>query len=292
MTTTARFDIHQTITNTIIAAIEAGTDTWRMPWHVTGSAMPVNAESGKAYRGVNVLTLWAAAKIAGYAAPLWATYKQWAEMGAQVRRGEKATCVVFWKPIDFADDTEGDDEASHRFMARGYSVFNAEQVDGFTMPVIEVPPEMERIATAEAFFSQTGAVIQQGGNRAAYTPGLDMIKMPPFAAFCDPLAYYSTLAHEVIHWTGAKSRCDRDLKGRFGSEQYAAEELIAELGAAFLCSDLNLTSVPRPDHAAYIESWLKVLKSDKRAIFTAASKAQAAADWLHAHQTVPAAIAA
>jgi antirestriction protein ArdC len=300
MNTTAspnRSDIYQSITDRIIAAIEAGAGDWRMPWHVqpgdAATAMPVNAATKKAYRGVNVLNLWIAAQAAGYPAGIWATYKQWQELGAQVRKGEKASLVVFWKVFENGeeeddagrdDDEDAGSSRGRRFMARGYHVFNCAQVDGFEAPALPQPSEPERIDAAEAFFAAIGADIRHGGSRACYAPGLDLIQMPAFAAFCDPVAYYATLAHESTHWTGHKSRCDRDLKGRFGSEAYAAEELVAELGAAFVCADLGLASEPRPDHAAYIETWLKVLKADKRAIFTAASKAQQAADWMHARQ--------
>ena len=145
-------------------------------------------------------------------------------------------------------------------------------------------PEVQRIDHAEAFFAALDADIRHGGNRACYVPALDQIRMPPFEAFRDPVAYYATLAHEAMHLTGHPSRCARDLSGRFGDESYAVEELVAELGAAFVCADLALTPEPRPDHAAYVASWLKVLRSDKRAIFTAAAKSQAAADWMHTQQ--------
>ncbi len=158
-------------------------------------------------------------------------------------------------------------------------------MDGYKAPALPVLPEAEQIGHAEAFFAAIGADIRHGGNRACYVPSLDQIRMLPFEAFRDPVAYYATLAHEATHLTGHPSRCARDLRGRFGDEAYAAEELIAELGAAFVCTDLALTPEPRPDHAAYAASWLKVLRGDKRAIFTAAAKAQAAADWMHAKQS-------
>jgi len=168
--------------------------------------------------------------------------------------------------------------------ARGYSVFNAGQVDRYMAPALPVLPEPERIGHAEAFFAALGADIRHGGNRACYVPSLDQVRMPPFPAFCDAVAYYATLAHEATHLTGHPSRCNRDLRGWFGEEAYAAEELVAELGAAFICADLALTPEPRSDHAAYVASWLKVLRGDKRAIFAAAAKAQQAADWMHARQ--------
>ncbi len=293
----SRADIYQRITDQIAAAIEAGAGKWQMPWHpgVDGAApvLPVNAATGKPYRGVNTIVLWAAAQAGGYPSAIWATYRQWTELGAQVRKGERASPVVFWKISDKDEQEEDADEGMEdgrrsRVFARGYNVFNAAQVDGYAVPALPVLPEAERIGHAEAFFAAIGADIRHGGNRACYVPSLDQIRMPPFEAFCDPVAYYATLAHEATHLTGHPSRCARDLRGRFGEEAYAAEELIAELGAAFVCADLALTPEPRPDHAAYVASWLRVLRSDKRAIFTAAAKAQQAADWMHAQQNAAA----
>lgn len=277
-------DVYTRVTEQIIEAIETGADAWRMPWHLTDSDQffPTNSLSRKPYRGVNVLALWGAAEKHGYPTGLWGTYRQWDELGAQVRKDEKGACVVFWKISERAEVDEGETAKGSRFLARGYWVFNAHQVDGFTLPQAPEPrPVAERIETADTFFDALRADIRHGGNRAFYRPDTDHIQMPMFEAFPDRLGYYATLAHESTHWTGAKNRLDRDLKGRFGTDAYAAEELIAELGAAFVCAGLGLTNEPRPDHAAYISSWLKLLRSDKRAIFTAASKAQAAADWMH-----------
>ena len=293
---TDRADIYQRITDQIAAAIEAGAGKWRMPWHpgADGAApvQPVNAATGKPYRGINTVVLWVAAQAEGYPSAVWATYRQWAELGAQVRKGERASPVVFWKISDKEeqeDANEGEEDGRRsRVFARGYSVFNAAQVDGYAAPALPVLPETERIGHAEAFFAAIGTDIRHGGARACYVPALDQIRMPPFEAFRDPVAYYATLAHEATHLTGHLSRCARDLRGRFGDEAYAAEELVAELGAAFLCADLALAPEPRPDHAAYVASWLKVLRGDKRAIFTAAAKAQQAADWMHAQQNAAA----
>ena len=288
----SRADIYQRITDRIAAAIEAGAGEWRMPWHPgadgVAPVLPVNAATGKPYRGVNTVVLWATAQAEGYPSAVWATYRQWAELGAQVRKGERASPVVFWKISDKEDQEDAnegaEDDRRSRVFARGYSVFNAAQVDGYEAPALPVLLEAERIGHAEAFFDAIGADIRHGGNRACYVPSLDQIRMPPFEAFRDPIAYYATLAHEATHLTGHPSRCARDLRGRFGDEAYAAEELVAELGAAFVCADLAMAPEPRPDHAAYVASWLKVLRGDKRTIFTAAAKAQAAADWMDAQQ--------
>ena len=278
-------NIYQRITDQILAAIEAGAGDWKMPWHSDGTdiTQPINAASGKAYRRVNVIALWATAQACGYTGARWATHRQWQEMGAQVRKGEKSAPVVFWKVFD--KDEEQTEEPSEndrrRFMARGYSVFNASQVDGYEAPPAVILPPSVRIGRAEDFFANLGAEVRHGGNRAYFQFSTDHIQMPPLEAFRDAVAYYATLSHEATHWTGTKTRLDRDMSGRFGSEGYAAEELVAELGAAFLCGSLSLANEPRPDHAAYITSWLKVLRSDNRAIFTAAAKAQQAADYLH-----------
>ena len=281
-------NIYQRITDQIIAAIEAGAGDWNMPWHSDGTEItqPINAASGKAYRGVNVIALWATAQACGYTGARWATYKQWQEIGAQVRKGEKSSPVVLWKPLDKeAEETDEPGENNrHRFMARGYCVFNAAQVDGYEAPAAAILPPSVRIGRAEDFFANLGAEIRHGGNRAYFQPVTDHIQMPPFEAFQDAVSYYATLGHEATHWTGTKTRLDRDMSGRFGSDGYAAEELVAELGAAFLCGSLSLANEPRPDHAAYVASWLKVLRGDNRAIFTAAAKAQQAADHLHSFQ--------
>jgi antirestriction protein ArdC len=258
-----------------------------MPWHTSGqyAFSPVNVASRKPYRGINTLCLWAAAQAKGYERGEWATYQQWQERGAQVRKGEKATTVVFWKFTNDVNDSQDDSDdhttcTSRLLFTRGYSVFNAAQVDGYTPKAEPEPPILNCIEQAEVFFRAIGAHVKHGGNRAYYSPDTDYIQMPPFAAFIENVSYYSTLAHEHTHWTAKPERCDRQLGKRFGDNAYAAEELIAELGAAFVCAQLGLSTEPREDHAQYIQSWLRVLKADKRAIFTAASKAQQACDWL------------
>lgn len=291
-TATEKKDIYEQITNQIIEAMEKGASVGRLPWQnvdLSGcNLMPVNAASKKPYRGVNVISLWVTAIEKGYTSGLWGTYKQWQDLDCQVRRGEKSAQVVFWKFLDAEgketeDEGEETDERRPRaVMARGYSVFNASQVEGFLQT--EQAPESGRIENAERFFSNLQADIRHGGNRAFYSPNFDYIQMPTFGQFDDPQSYYAVLSHEATHWTGAKERLNRELAKRFGDEAYAAEELIAELGAAFLCSELSLSNEPRKDHADYIASWLKVLKNDKRAIFTAASKAQKAVDWMREQQ--------
>lgn len=287
-----RVDVYQRVTDQIIQAIEAGADKWEMPWHSQETAFryPTNIESGKQYRGVNVLGLWASSYLQGFQEPVWGTFKQWSEKGLFVRKGEKATIGVFWKRLDAPGEAEAtgvhepEGQSGPRLVARAFPLFNAQQIDGYEAPPLPETPHVERIQRAEEFFAALGAELRHGGGKAFYRLEGDYIQMPPFEAFFDPIAYYSTLAHEATHWSGHKSRLDRDLKGRFGSESYAAEELIAELGAAFIAADLELAPDPRPENAAYIQSWLKVLREDSRAIFTASSHAQRAADFMHSLQ--------
>ena len=285
-----RFDIHQHVTNQIVAAIEAGAGEFRLPWHrAAGSIMrPVNVASKKPYQGVNVLTLWAAGDAAGYEAGLWGTYKQWGEAGAQVKKGEKASYIVFYKEITVASDEANEDESGTRLFARATPVFAAEQVEGYASPALPETPlsSVEPIEAAEAFVAATGANIVHGGSRACYVPRTDNIHLPPRDAFLGTAtssaaeAYVSTKLHELTHWSGIESRCNRQFGKRFGDDAYAMEELVAELGAAFLCADLGITDTPRADHAQYLDHWLRVLKADKKAIFTAASKASQAAAFL------------
>lgn len=288
-------DIYTRITNAIVSAIEAGAGDWVMPWHTKNFnlSVPVNAQSNKKYRGINQLCLWAVSSLEHYEQPIWATYQQWQQLGAQVNKGEKGTMIVFWKFVEKPGNDHSIVAPAHQQtekttvvpLARAYWVFNVSQVSNYQVSKDLVGlSESERSARAEEFFSATGAKVQHGGDRAYYTPGLDQIQMPEFRQFHDAHGYYSTLAHETVHWTGHSSRCNRNLTGLFGSETYASEELIAELGSAFLCAELEITNQPRPDHASYIQSWLKILKNNKRAIFTAASKAQEAVEWLKQKQ--------
>ena len=297
MSASDRTDVYSRITAEIVSAIENGAGEWRMPWHHDGNsiARPRNVTSGKGYRGINILALWATARRGGYASGIWGTYQQWSQLGGQVRRGEKATTIVFWKPVtngnhcnDDADDagrSEHDERNGRaRFFARGYRVFNASQVDGYVLADLPRLPESERIARADAFFAALDIPIITCGDQACYRPDIDTVFMPPFERFIDAASYYSCLGHETGHASGAAHRLDRDLSGRFGSAKYAMDEIIVELASSFIMADLGIAHTPRAEHASYIASWLQILKRDPRAIFTAASQAQAAADWMHARQ--------
>ncbi|WP_311276772.1 zincin-like metallopeptidase domain-containing protein [Methylobacterium sp. WCS2018Hpa-22] len=273
------FDVHQAVTDRIIAALENdASETWTCPWHRTGGALPRNAVTGKAYRGINVLSLWVGAQAAGYTDDRWATYKQWAEMGAQVRKGERSTLVVFFKDLS---PGEADADERPRFVARGSYAFNAAQVDGAPGLDGSEPASAWHLPESfDRFVADTGAEVLHGGDAAFYQPTADRIVMPPRERFHTAHGYASTMCHELTHWTGAPTRLARDLSGRFRSQSYAAEELVAELGAAFLMAEMGLAPEPHPTHASYIASWLKLLRDDSRAIFTAAGAASKAAQYL------------
>lgn len=290
-TETPRQDIYSRITNQIIAALEQGVKPWTQPWnaaHAAGHVSRPLRHNGQPYGGINVLTLWASAMTGHFSAPIWMTFRQAIELGGHVRKGEKGAPVVYANTISKteADESTGDDVERTIPFLKAYTVFNVEQIEDlpghfYALAESTRNPD-ERIIDAERFFAASRADIRHGGDSAYYSPALDYIQMPPFDAFRDAQAYYATLAHEATHWTKHATRLDRDFgRKRFGDDGCAREELVAELGAAFLCADLGLALEDRADHAAYIGHWLAVLKDDKRAVFTAAAHAQRAADYLH-----------
>jgi antirestriction protein ArdC len=282
-------DLYSRVTQAILADLESGVRPWTKPWsaeHLAGRISRPLRATGEAYRGINVLLLWAEALARDYTAPIWITFRQALALGAHVRKGEHGATVVYANRITRSEGgDDGQDVERQIPFLKAYTVFNVEQVEGLPAPYYATPePRLEaaqRIARAEAFFTATGADIRHGGDRAYYAMAPDHVQVPPFACFEDPQAYYATLAHECTHWTRHPSRLDRDFaRKRWGDEGYAREELVAELGAAFLCADLGIELTPREDHASYIASWLEVLQDDKRFIFTAAAHAQRACDFL------------
>jgi antirestriction protein ArdC len=288
-----RADVYTRVTNRIIEELERGVRPWLKPWNAKNAAGRITRplrHNGKPYNGVNILMLWASAESQGFACPFWLTFQQAKELGGFVKKGQHGSPVVY--ASTFKKSETGDDgrtiEAEIPFL-REYTVFNAEQCEGLPShfhQLAEQPTEsVQRIDATEQFFRQTGADIRYGGNQAYYSCGLDYVQMPIIECFRDAESYYATLAHESTHWTRHESRLNRDFgRKRFGDEGYAVEELVAELGAAFLCADLNITPEVRSDHASYVEHWLTVLKNDKRAIFSAASHASKAVEYLHGLQ--------
>jgi antirestriction protein ArdC len=270
--------IYQQVTDQIIKQLEAGATPWVKQWNGSSSANH-NAVSGKGYNGINTLILAMSAAAGGFKSNQWATYKQWLELGGQVRKGTKGTTIIFYSPVTGSKVSADGVEKNYHYVLKSYSVFNADQIDGYTPPVVTVKP-FNSIAALEALATDSGAVIKHGGDKAFYSPSADFIQMPHKTDFTNEAAYYATLLHEMAHWSGASNRLDRDLSGRFGNEAYAAEELIAELSAAFLCAEYQIDGDLR--HAGYIASWLRILKNDNKAVFKAAALAQKSADYIKA----------
>lgn len=290
-----RVDIYARITDRIVADLEKGVRPWMRPWSVANTAGRITRplrHNGESYSGMNVILLWSEAVARGFASPVWMTFKQAAELGGHVRKGESGSLVVYASRFTKteSDGRGGEVERDIPFL-KTYTVFNTEQIDGLpdrfhVRPQVVADP-VKRIEHADRFFANTGAVIRHGGSAAFYSPSSDHIQMPPFESFRDAASYVAVLSHETVHWTADSRRVGRDLS-RYAKDrtERAREECVAELGSCFLCADLGIAPElePRPDHASYLASWLELLKSDKRAIFSAAAHAQRAATYLHGLQ--------
>ncbi|TCV82709.1 ArdC family protein [Sulfurirhabdus autotrophica] len=266
-------DIYQQVTDAIIANIEAGQLDKGINWaKETATGMPINYKTKASYNGINVLLLWNAAREAGFSNNQWLTFKQAAELGGSVKKGEKGQLCVFFKMLDIKDKIS--DEKKAVPMASPFWLFNLDQIEGIETGIeVALRSDFQQIESAEHILKASQAIIREEGQRAFYHTATDEIYLPERTRFSDVKEFYSVALHELTHWTGAKTRLDRDFAGRFGSEAYAFEELIAELGSAFLNAELGFTATMIPNHAQYINNWLTVLKNDKRAIFTAASQA-------------------
>ncbi|ODS56445.1 MAG: antirestriction protein [Acidobacteria bacterium SCN 69-37] len=290
--TTERQDVYTRVTSRIIADLEQGVRPWHRPWnagHTEGRITRPLRHNFTPYRGINILLLWAESMANGYRANVWMTYRQAQALGAHVRKGEHGSLVVYADTFNKTGvNDKGEEVAEAIPFMKGYTVFNVDQIEGLADTYLPAaPPPESRLALieqAERFCAATGATIRHAGNMAYYAPSTDVIVLPVPEAFRDAESYAATKAHELCHWTAHPSRLDRTLGKRFGDDAYAAEELIAEMGSAFLCADLGITPETRDDHASYLDHWLKVLKADRRAIFTAASHAQRAAEFLHGLQ--------
>jgi antirestriction protein ArdC len=276
-------DLYAEVSARIISELERGAAPWIKPWPATaGHNVPQNAVTNRPYSGCNVILLWLA-RDRGWATPRFLTYKQAAEAGGHVRKGEHGTKVYFVKQLQLRDEKGDDADLRLVPMMREYTVFNVSQCENLPDSISAGKPMRvrnpdARDALADQFLRATGADLREGHGEAYYVPSRDFISMPAFAAFKGADHFYNVAFHELTHWAGHKSRLDRDLKHRFGSRDYAAEELVAELGAAFLCAEFGFNNDLR--HAGYIATWIDLLKADKRAFFTACSRASKAADYL------------
>lgn len=290
----SKSDLYQSVTDRIIAALQAGTPPWVCPWAPGPDlAAPANLGSGRPYRGINVLLLNLQAATRGYALNRWLTYRQALALGAQVRRGEEGTPVVFFKMLEVegaaascVDDDAGIDRKVVPLL-RAFTVFNAAQIEGLPSELLPAPsaPDWSPLAAAEEVLRQSGALIHHGGVQAYYSPVKDLIGLPEPARFTCAEDYYRVALHELTHWSGHAARCNRPLQGRQHIEAYAFEELVAEMGSAFLCGHCGLPASLQ--HASYVDHWLQALRNDRRLIFTAAALAQKASDYLLAGLVQP-----
>lgn len=284
--------LYEQITNYFIDAMAHGELPWQAPWKSGGTLeMPSNATTGNHYRGINIPLLWASAQKNGYSESEWATYKQWSEAGQQVDKGQKGSLIVYYGEII----REEEEDAQKIPFLKASFVFNKAQLKGYEMKSKEPQQSLvERIENADIFIKNTGAIIEHDKTfHASYSPKHDKIFMPEPDLFVDTdtqtatEGYYATTLHELTHWTGHEKRNNRDLKNRFGDKGYAFEELVAELGSAFLCAKLEITDGKKPNHGAYLYSWLQILKEDSKAILTAASQASKAVDFVQGLQPKP-----
>ena len=273
-------NLYTRVTAQLIDSLEAGVAPWVRPWSTVAEPIPRNGVSRRPYRGINVLLLSLKAFTAGYADNRWLTYRQAQALGGQVKRGETGTTVVFYERRTFA---ESDDTSHVRVVpfVKTFVVFNTAQVDNLPQAQADSAPAWEASASAASLVEQSGARVVHGGNVACYQPREDLIRIPAQGQFRDAGSYYATLLHELAHWTGHPARCARELGKRFGDNAYAMEELIAEIGAAFLCAHCRIDGALQ--HASYLDHWLRVLRKTPQALLTAAAKAQQLTDFLTAH---------
>lgn len=279
-------DLYAEVSARIVAELEAGAAPWVRPWSATaGQNVPQNALTNRPYSGCNVILLWLACNC-GWSTPRFLTFKQALEAGGNVRKGEHGTKVYFVKQLRVrGDDTNAGDQGGEKIipMMREYTVFNVAQCENLPESIVNGKPARirnpdARDDLADEFLRSTRADIREGHGEAYYVPSHDFISMPTFGVFKGADHFYCTAFHELTHWTGHKLRLDRDLKHRFGSREYAAEELVAELGAAFLSAEFGFDADLR--NAGYIATWIELLKADKRAFFTACNRASRAAEYL------------
>jgi antirestriction protein ArdC len=283
MTKRTSAEIHRTIADQVIKAMETSGTNWVKSWTTPTGQLPTSMSTGKQYRGINLLILGMTRAANGYGSHHWATYKQWTSMGAQVQKGQKSTTVILYKPITIKDKATGEDKMVP--LLRTFSIFNADQVDGYETPAIVDEIDHTKLTQPDTLADQlaerAGCDVRfSDPDRAFYSPGHDFVNMPRATQFGTVTDYAATLLHELTHWTGHKNRLDRQFAMTNGTKDYAKEELVAELGAAMMCGSLGITPAPREDHAKYLAGWMRRLKDEPKIIFSAAAKANKAAEWI------------
>ena len=276
-------EIHRLVADQVIEAMKTSGSDWVKSWSAPDGCLPTSMSTGKQYQGINLLLLGMARATFGYGSSHWATYSQWKKQGANVRKGEKSTTVIFYKPLNIRNKETGESETIP--LLKTFSIFNADQVDGYDSPAVVDSVDHTKLTQpetlADGLARRVGCEVRYNDPSSAfYSPQHDFVNMPLATQFDTVADYAATLLHELTHWTGHKSRLDRKLVLKSGAKDYAKEELVAELGAAMLCGSLGLSPAPRADHAKYLSHWLERLKDEPKVIFSAASKARAAADWI------------
>jgi antirestriction protein ArdC len=281
-----RDELYQSVTEKLIEMMEQGVNPWQRSWNTQPLQRPLR-HNGVPYQGINVMLLWLFGGIHGHTGRHWFTFNQAKALGASVRKGEKSSPIIFFTTLekDTGNVVDGKPVIERIPCPKGYSVFNSDQIDGLPeqyltprVPAVIFNPD-DPIPSIDQFIEHTGVNLTHGGSRAYFTCDTNNVRMPHFSDFHTANDYYATLLHEMTHWTGHTKRIDRNMKN--DKKSYAFEELIAELGAAFLCADLGISNTPREDHASYLQGWLTILKKDSKAIFQAAAQAQKACDYLH-----------
>ena len=279
-------DLYQDFTDQVIKQMEDNNMNWTKPFTTTILNGHHNIVSKKPYQGMNCFNIGLSVYKNGFKSNEWATFNQWKNLGAKIKKGSKGTEILYWNIKEYEDKTNKDEKVKIPFL-KYFVVFNADQVEGYETKEIETKEidDWKAHFKTDTFVENTKADIQIN-NKAFYSPSADYIGMPPKEDFkgdkenTKEQYYYSTLLHELTHWSGHSSRCNRDLKNRFGSKAYAMEELVAEIGSAFLCSHLGVTKAPTPNHGRYLNNWLEVLKEDKKAIFKAFSLSKVSSEYL------------
>lgn len=291
-----RTDIHQQVTDKIIQQLEAGTIPWQRPWNAPDErpfAIPQNYTTGKQYQGINIVLLWFAAMENQFTTDEWGSFKQWQSKKECIRKGEKGSMIVYYDMLE----REVQGELKKVPFIKKSIVFNRSQLLNYR-PEIPYSTELkknlvDRIEVVDGFIKNTSAIVEHHGNSAFYNRREDKIVLPLPEAFENTAActategYYSTLLHELTHWTGNEKRINRNLGKSFGDEYYATEELVGELGAAFLCAEFDIAIAEKGNHASYIANWLKVLRDNKKFIFWAASEASKAVEFMKKLQPKP-----